>query len=152
MSEANKSLMLSEAEIIEAINSDSLISVSLGAGQPQKNVKMSTLATVAAGLMPVYTPNIVKGLATTLNSMTFTSGNLKDCNTNIQGLSVVASDANNLPDGSSHLFTYGGILITLRFGNDAYMLQFLAPRVDGRILYFRIKIDSWLLWNQFALN
>ena len=40
MSEANKSLMLSEAEIIEAINSDSLISVSLGAGQPQKNVKM----------------------------------------------------------------------------------------------------------------
>ena len=106
----------------------------------------------AAELMPVYTPNIVKGLATTLNSMTFTSGNLKDCNTNIQGLSVVASDANNLPDGSSHLFTYGGILITLRFGNDAYMLQFLAPRVDGRILYFRIKIDSWLLWNQFALK
>lgn len=51
MSEANKSLMLSEAEIIEAINSDSLISVSLGAGQPQKNVKMSTLATVAAGIV-----------------------------------------------------------------------------------------------------
>ena len=45
--------MLSEAEIIEAINQDSLISVSLGAGQPQKNVKMSTLASVAAGLMPV---------------------------------------------------------------------------------------------------
>lgn len=52
MSEANKSLMLSEAEIIEAINSDSLISVSLGAGQPQKNVKMSTLASVAAELIP----------------------------------------------------------------------------------------------------
>lgn len=115
-------------------------------------ISKSDLASVAAELMPVYTPNIVKGLATTLNSMTFTSGNLNDCNTNIQGLSVVASDANNLPDGSSHLFTYGGILITLRFGNDAYMLQFLAPRVDGRILYFRIKIDSWLLWNQFALN
>lgn len=53
MSEANKSLMLSEAEIIEAINSDSLISVSLGAGQPQKNVKMSTLATVAAGMIGI---------------------------------------------------------------------------------------------------
>ena len=53
MSEANKSLMLSEAEIIEAINSDSLISVSLGAGQPQKNVKMSTLATVVAGLLEI---------------------------------------------------------------------------------------------------
>ena len=52
MSEANKSLMLSEAEIIEAINSDSLISVSLGAGQPQKNVKLSTLASVVAGLLP----------------------------------------------------------------------------------------------------
>lgn len=51
MSEANKSLMLSEAEIIEAINSDSLISVSLGAGLPQKNVKMSTLASVAAELI-----------------------------------------------------------------------------------------------------
>jgi len=43
--------LMSEAEIIEAINADSLISVSLGAGQPQKNVKMSTLASVAAELM-----------------------------------------------------------------------------------------------------
>ena len=51
MAETNKSQMMSEAEIIEAINADSLISVSLGAGQPQKNVKMSTLASVAAGLM-----------------------------------------------------------------------------------------------------
>ena len=51
MAETNKSQMLSEAEIIEAINRDSLISVSLGAGQPQKNVKMSTLASVAAGLI-----------------------------------------------------------------------------------------------------
>ena len=51
MAETNKSQMLSEAEIIEAINQDSLISVSLGAGQPQKNVKMSTLASVAAGLI-----------------------------------------------------------------------------------------------------
>ena len=51
MAETNKSQLMSEAEIIEAINADSLISVSLGAGQPQKNVKMSTLASVAAGLM-----------------------------------------------------------------------------------------------------
>ena len=50
--------MLSEAEIIEAINSDSLISVSLGAGQPQKNVKMSTLASVAAELVGVNNGNI----------------------------------------------------------------------------------------------
>ena len=69
MSEANKSLMLSEAEIIEAINSDSLISVSLGAGQPQKNVKMSTLATVAAGLFPTVNYSD-KGVATpTMYSM-----------------------------------------------------------------------------------
>lgn len=51
MAETNKSKLMSEAEIIEAINSDSLVSVSLGAGQPQKNVKMSTLASVVAGLM-----------------------------------------------------------------------------------------------------
>ena len=49
MAETNKSKMMSEAEIIEAINSDSLVSVSLGAGQPQKNVKLSTLASVVAG-------------------------------------------------------------------------------------------------------
>ena len=49
MAETNKSKLMSEAEIIEAINSDSLVSVSLGAGQPQKNVKMSTLASVVAG-------------------------------------------------------------------------------------------------------
>lgn len=52
MAETNKSKMMSEAEIIEAINSDSLVSVSLGSGQPQKNVKLSTLASVVAGLIP----------------------------------------------------------------------------------------------------
>ena len=38
MAETNKSKMMSEAEIIEAINADTLVSVSLGEGQPQKNV------------------------------------------------------------------------------------------------------------------
>ena len=59
MAETNKSKLMSEAEIIEAINSDSLVSVSLGAGQPQKNVKMSTLASVVAGVMgnPLGTVN-----------------------------------------------------------------------------------------------
>lgn len=51
MAETNKSKMMSEAEIIEAINSDSLVSVSLGSGKPQKNVKLSTLASVVAGLI-----------------------------------------------------------------------------------------------------
>ena len=52
MAEQNKSQLISEAELIEAINADSIISVSLGAGQPQKNVKLSTLASVVAGLLP----------------------------------------------------------------------------------------------------
>ena len=51
MAEENKSQLISEAELIEAINADSIISVSLGAGQPQKNVKLSTLASVVAGLI-----------------------------------------------------------------------------------------------------
>ena len=51
MAETNKSKMMSEAEIIEAINADTLVSVSLGEGQPQKNVKLSTLASVVAGNM-----------------------------------------------------------------------------------------------------
>lgn len=51
MEETNKSQLISEAELIEAINADSIISVSLGAGQPQKNVKLSTLASVVAGLI-----------------------------------------------------------------------------------------------------
>lgn len=51
MAETNKSQLISEAELIEAINADSIISVSLGAGQPQKNVKLSTLASVVAGLI-----------------------------------------------------------------------------------------------------
>ena len=66
MAETNKSQMMSEAEIIEAINADSLISVSLEAGQPQKNVKMSTLASVAAGLMSIATIDN-KGLQSALN-------------------------------------------------------------------------------------
>ena len=51
MAEENKSQLISEAELIEAINADSIISVSLGAGQPQKNVKLSTLASVVAGII-----------------------------------------------------------------------------------------------------
>lgn len=54
MAETNKSKLMSEAEIIEAINADSLVSVSLGAGQPQKNVKMSTLASVVAGYIGTF--------------------------------------------------------------------------------------------------
>ena len=53
MAETNKSKMMSEAEIIEAINADTLVSVSLGEGQPQKNVKLSTLASVVAGVMNI---------------------------------------------------------------------------------------------------
>lgn len=53
MAETNKSQLISEAELIEAINADSIISVSLGAGQPQKNVKLSTLASVVAGLLSI---------------------------------------------------------------------------------------------------
>ena len=51
MAEENKSQLISEAELIEAINADSLVSMSLGEGQPQKNVKLSTLASVVAGLI-----------------------------------------------------------------------------------------------------
>ena len=51
MAETNKSQVMSEAELIEAIDADTLVSISLGAGQPQKNVKLSTLATVVAGLI-----------------------------------------------------------------------------------------------------
>ena len=51
MAEENKSQLISEAELIEAINADSLVSISLGAGQPQKNVKLSTLASVVAGII-----------------------------------------------------------------------------------------------------
>ena len=55
MAEENKSQLISEAELIEAINADTLVSISLGAGQPQKNVKLSTLASVVAGLLPTAT-------------------------------------------------------------------------------------------------
>lgn len=53
MAETNKSQMLSEAEIIEAINANTLVSISLGKGQPQKNVTLSTLATVVAGILGI---------------------------------------------------------------------------------------------------
>ena len=51
MAETNKSQMLSEAELIEAINANTLVSISLGKGQPQKNVTLATLATVVAGII-----------------------------------------------------------------------------------------------------
>mgnify|MGYP003532072404 FL=1 len=58
MAETNKSQMLSEAELIEAINANTLVSISLGKGQPQKNVTLSTLATVVAGIIGISKSNV----------------------------------------------------------------------------------------------
>ena len=127
MAETNKSQMLSEAEIIEAINQDSLISVSLGAGQPQKNVKMSTLASVAAGL--------------------FFKGTVSDANVKESCLCITSNSCLNTPNDMTN---YGGLLVTWYFGNPAYAFQFLLERENGVGLWVRGKTDWWRAWKRLV--
>lgn len=44
MTETNQSGLISSAEVIEELNADTLISVAAGAGEPQKNAKLSSFA------------------------------------------------------------------------------------------------------------
>lgn len=134
MAETNKSQMLSEAEIIEAINQDSLISVSLGAGQPQKNVKMSTLASVAAEL--IKNSNL-------LNFSNSTQRTSADANTLGTGFyAVYAGDENasrlHYPAGYEFIFTAKG------YNNTGFQIMFSA---SGGI-YMRSIWDNWFSWKQ----
>ncbi len=132
MSEANKSLMLSEAEIIEAINSDSLISVSLGAGQPQKNVKMSTLATVAAGIMSN------NGLFPFVNSIV----------TNVDAISKSGIYAYNDTTMNTVLGYTWGMVIHFENNQNWGTFQIATTNKDNdNVLYFRKRLSAnWGNW------
>ena len=130
MAEQNKSQLISEAELIEAINADSIISVSLGAGQPQKNVKLSTLASVVAGLVG-------------LNDFLKFRGDKTDCNTTDVGVYKCSSPANG--PYSSDI----GILVSLQgLASGVYMLQLYGSLLQ-QSLHYRFKVDaSWTPWKQ----
>ncbi len=123
MAETNKSQMLSEAEIIEAINKDSLISVSLGAGQPQKNVKMSTLASVAAGL---------------IGGLFKHRGNDVDANSQLE--SGLYQNASNCP-------SYYGMLLV--FNSGGVFLQIFTT-TDDKYYIRSLSVSGWSSWKQFA--
>lgn len=138
MAETNKSKMMSEAEIIEAINSDSLVSVSLGSGQPQKNVKLSTLASVVAGIMSDYKlfPFMLRGYLTTdANSLNTISSS---------GIYTVNNATNpgfsNLPSGS-----YYGVLVSFS-GYSYYSFQLFANVSTGNLSYRKRDNNGWSSW------
>ena len=140
MAETNKSQMLSEAEIIEAINQDSLISVSLGAGQPQKNVKMSTLASVAAGLFPLGTlnmPQLVYGFKGDLNTLSNT------------GCYVIDSNySGGLP---SNRPSDCGVAQVIVFGNESFpcQLYLVSPDLSSEKFIRWSLGNKWTSWQKF---
>ena len=133
MAEENKSQLISEAELIEAINADTLVSISLGAGQPQKNVKLSTLASVVAGFMG--NPGGTK----TLDS-------IQDCNNIVEnGIYPCYSTPANAPSGIT------GSCLVICFASESLKMQFLLnePTSD---LYCRRKYfsNAWGSWGQIS--
>ena len=131
MAEENKSQLISEAELIEAINADSIISVSLGAGQPQKNVTLSTLASVVAGVISplkiIQAPSSIDDTATGLyyfnkSSTTGTFPNLT--------------------------FNFGLILCLKASG---VCNQFLFPTTYQGKIFHRIRYESqWKDWKEIS--
>ena len=141
MSETNKSLMLSEAEIIEAINSDSLISVSLGAGQPQKNVKMSTLATVAAGLFNDSICLILCQKGSTRSSL---RDNVDLNNEKTPGVFFSRNGVSNSPN--NNYWWYVEVIQFIR-GDNRYILQRVTKDDNPAFAYQRTSNDNgWSSW------
>ena len=131
MAEQNKSQLISEAELIEAINADSIISVSLGAGQPQKNVKLSTLASVVAGLFP-----FVKFATTT---------SYNDANKILSPIVYLNMDIlSNVPSE----FRYGTLIC---FGGWDHAIQFYIPASGNNVLFFRqYSSGEWKNWTRIV--
>lgn len=64
--------LISNAELVSTLTADSIVSVSTGVGQPQKNIKVSDLATVVAALLPTATFSL-RGLMPTRSAIILTS-------------------------------------------------------------------------------
>lgn len=117
MAETNKSKMMSEAEIIEAINADTLVSVSLGEGQPQKNVKLSTLASVVAGQMNII--RMSKNLSSN-EKLVISSSSL--------GLIVVSSSSS----GHSAIYLGSSFGVVKVFEtSESFSSQIKVSKIDG---------------------
>ena len=135
MEETNKSQMLSEAELIEAINANTLVSISLGKGQPQKNVTLSTLATVVAGI---------------INPMFCRLTHNADFNTAIDGGEYSIADPNKTL-GNNPGIRYG-VLVTFE-ADSGYRMQ-LALDSDGGIWmrFFNTSPTSYKNWKVISYS
>ena len=146
MAETNKSQLMSEAEIIEAINADSLISVSLGAGQPQKNVKMSTLASVAAGLIGVATNDkngLMPASLTIANIHTGNPLNFNDCK-DLWRL-YCSFGGENAPITGNYYWGF----FNVGFNSDWFTQIACASYADGALRMYRRTFHSGKVWGSW---
>lgn len=143
MAETNKSKMMSEAEIIEAINSDSLVSVSLGAGQAQKNVKLSTLASVVAELLSDSQCRSI------VNSAINIAENLEnvDLNTITKRTRAFVKSGTNLPSSGGSWW----LLEVEYFRTQLYVVQRVYAYSSIGTSYQRVLRDgAWSSWVQLT--
>lgn len=150
MAETNKSQMLSEAEIITAINADSLISVSLGAGQPQKNVKMSTLASVVAGLIPDGFNGILQGRVYVEKggfvSIPMGKGGLIMVNANVL-TSVISAAIVGTSGNFSEITSY-----KTKFGSEESEILSVVSSDKNIVIKNTIGSDTFVLYKYIMIN
>ena len=137
MAETNKSKMMSEAEIIEAINADTLVSVSLGEGQPQKNVKLSTLASVVAGV--INTDSTLKNKTLSSFQGDKATGSCDDLLTG--GMYYVTSNVTNKPSGVNE----NGLVLTLGTLSN-YRFQIFTPALSLDVYMRKFIFSAWTTW------
>lgn len=143
MAETNKSQLISEAELIEAINADSIISVSLGAGQPQKNVKLSTLASVVAELLSDSQCRSI------VNSAINIAENLEnvDLNTITKRTRAFVKSGTNLPSSGGSWW----LLEVEYFRTQLYVVQRVYAYSSIGTSYQRVLRDgAWSSWVQLT--
>lgn len=151
MAETNKSKMMSEAEIIEAINADTLVSVSLGEGQPQKNVKLSTLASVVAGIIGSISDVKEEGLANT-SVISIAMGRLEQKDffansLNFLNIGRYLFNASSIIDSSSPITTSSlWVLENINLYNGVYIRQTITS-ISSTAMYLRVYDGSnWHSW------
>ena len=170
MAETNKSGLISSAEVIEELNADTLISVAAGAGEPQKNAKLSSFASALqkedSKIPTAETMEFVRALdaegkpiliskndlATVVAGFmgnpvgTKALDSIQDCNNIVKnGIYPCYSTPANAPSGIT------GSCLVICFASESLKMQFLLNEpISG--LYFRRKYfsNAWGNWEQIS--
>ena len=135
--------LISNASLVSTLTGDAVVSVATGVGQPQKNIKLSDLATVVAGMLPGLLTNWFQPRTTLRGSADADS--IKE--TGIYRVAWEGSGSANFPLNMNSYF-YGFMLVFALGGGD--FVQIVIN--ESNQICVRQLFDSayWRPWIQIS--